>query len=320
MGATGLHGYTGYTGAGYVQDGIIQSSAPSSDSGGVAVSSSSSATSNLGVSLSNILNRSDNALGEAMRQASDVASSNSALSQSFAREMMDYQTDSNQYAMDWSAAQAKATRDWQEEMSNTSHQREVKDLMAAGLNPILSANQGATTPTGSTGQAYTSSGAQGSVDTSTIASIMNTAMNSATTLKSMDISQEMQREKLAAELTMNHVSSDAMMSAAGTNAAASIYGSDKAFEAAIQGQKNQYAMSALDRQLERWSTDLKNATERYKSDQSLYGTLNAPGTIYKDFNSFLNGLKSAWNDTSWSKDLNAAMSKAFSANAGGAFE
>lgn len=117
----------------------------------------------------------------------DIAAQNTAASAAQAEELRKWQERQNAKAMEFNAAEAAKNRAWQKMMSDTAHQREIRDLQAAGLNPILSAmgGNGAAVTSGATASGVTSSGAKGEVDRSAsqgLVSLFGTLMNTQTEL------------------------------------------------------------------------------------------------------------------------------------------
>lgn len=188
-----------------------------------------------------------NEYGDLIREALNIAENNTAQSQAFAREQMDYQSKSDATAMAWSAQEAEKNRQWQEELANTAHQRQVNDLVNAGLNPILSANNGAYTGSGATGQAFSSSGAQGTVDTTAsgiLGNLVNTMMNTASQAAIAGIYTDAQKYQadlnysasmagIEAGIANTTMSSNATMSAAAMSSAAQRYSADASKENAL---------------------------------------------------------------------------------------
>lgn len=150
----------------------------------------------------------------------------------YANNAVEAQRANNQY----NAQQAQIQRDWQEEMSATAHQREVNDLKAAGLNPILSA-YGAGASVGS-GAAATSDNSLsqvfGQLANSAISAMsdMAKALNTnATTLNlgmyQADISRKNAKTSAAAQMESAEKSANATVYSANKILEGTMYTADK---------------------------------------------------------------------------------------------
>lgn len=224
-------------------------------------------------------------INDGLSQISGITAGNNVWSAQQAKELRDWQSQQAQITRDYNAAEAAKNRSWQKEMSDTAHQREIKDLQKAGLNPVLSVlgGNGASITSGATASAQTPSGAMGSTDmsgASSFVNLMGNMLNQMTELSKMNTSALTNLAVADKYTAMNKYTAElgarTQLTTAGISAAASRYAADQHLKGS---QANAYASIV--------SAQLHKAAAKYGADMAYWSADNVT-RINADVNKELN--------------------------------